>query len=222
VNDYASAPRQPVVYFGGMTLAPKDHVCGFYRGRAERDRLLFPFLSDGLMCGQPCIYFAAEDERTDVAERVRNDCSGGIDPALFEVHEPEGGYLRSGEFAPSPLLEGLTAWADGHISSGDAEFARIIGDMSWAGPMLSPGLISQLFHSEVAMTGWVHLRPQIVAVCLYDLDLFSGDLIIPMVKAHPKVWMNGAMIENPYYMAPSRPDEAGGSSSGGKSQHHIE
>lgn len=42
--------------------------------------------------------------------------------------------------------------------------------------------------------------PQVI-LCFYDLDLFGGDLIIPMIKSHPKVWMAGTLVENPYYLS---------------------
>jgi hypothetical protein len=39
-----------------------------------------------------------------------------------------------------------------------------------------------------------------VTACLYDLDRFDGDVIVPIVRAHPKVWMNGVVLTNPYYL----------------------
>lgn len=35
---------------------------------------------------------------------------------------------------------------------------------------------------------------------MYDLDMFGGDVIVPIVRAHPKVWMNGVVPTNPYYL----------------------
>ena len=32
----------------------------------------------------------------------------------------------------------------------------------------------------------------------YDLDRFDGDVIVPVVRAHPKVWMNGVVLTTPY------------------------
>jgi hypothetical protein len=78
--------------------------------------------------------------------------------------------------------------------------------MSWAKPLMSPTLVKQLVRSEVNITRWVRSR-EMVGLCLYDLDLFSGDLIIPMIKAHPKVWMGGAVVENPFYLDPESPEE---------------
>lgn len=200
-----SPSPQQVAYFGGITLAPKDHLCVFHRGRGERDRLVFPFLREGLVSGQPCTFFAAAGERENFADRVTSRAAP-VDLALLEVYEPEGGHLRGGEFAPSALLEDMTAWTERRLSAGNSGLARVAGDMSWAEPMLSRTLIDELVQSEVAVTRWVRSRLR-VAVCFYDLNLFSGDLIIPMIKAHEKVWMDGALIENPYYLDPDDLDD---------------
>jgi hypothetical protein len=29
--------------------------------------------------------------------------------------------------------------------------------------------------------------------------LFGGNVIIPVINAHPKVWLNGMILENPYF-----------------------
>ena len=39
-------------------------------------------------------------------------------------------------------------------------------------------------------------------VCLYDLDKFRGNVIIPALKVHPKVFFGGMLLENPYYVDP--------------------
>ena len=57
-----------------------------------------------------------------------------------------------------------------------------------------------LVAEEVSVTEFV-LRYPLICLCLYDLDLFGGDLIIPMIKAHPKAWIEGTLVENPYHLS---------------------
>jgi hypothetical protein len=97
----------PVATLGGIPLEPRDHLCVFHRGREERDRLLLPFLVEGLHAGQACTFFAASGEGEGFAARLKAESANGrYDPALLEVHEPEGGHLRNGAFAPDALLDG--------------------------------------------------------------------------------------------------------------------
>jgi hypothetical protein len=181
------------VPLGGAALAPGDHLCVFHRGRSERDRLLIPFLTDGLRAGDAVLYLGVEGER----ENFREPPAHAGDLVLTE---PENGHLRDGEFAPDALFATLDGWSRRKLVTGDHPFGRIVGDMSWAAPRLSPALIDALLAEEVAVTAWGQEFPQVV-LCLYDLDMFGGDLIIPMIKAHPKVWLAGTLVENPYYLS---------------------
>jgi hypothetical protein len=190
--------QSPVVMLGGFPLFPHDHLCVFFRGKDERDRLLLPFLSDGLSAGD-AVRFVADAGETSAIRSVLSD-QGDLD-----LSEPDGGHLRNGQYAPKEFLEELAGWA---ARTGVAEgrvFGRIAGDMSWAEPLLSPELIDLLVAEEVTATGFLRSYQQ-VGLCLYDLDLFGGDLIIPMVKAHPKVWIQGTLIENPYHLPPPADD----------------
>ncbi|MGW4527392.1 MEDS domain-containing protein [Amycolatopsis sp. NPDC004378] len=179
------------VTLGGVALAPGDHLCVFHRGRADRDRLLVPFLAEGLLAGDAVLYLAAEGEREDFRDRLP-----GVGDLVLT--EPETGHLRNGEFAPDALFAMLDGWSRRKLGTGDRPFGRIVGDMGWAAPRLSSALIGALLAEEAAVTGWGESFPQVV-LCFYDLDLFGGDLIVPLIKAHPKFWMGGMLVENPYY-----------------------
>ena len=34
------------------------------------------------------------------------------------------------------------------------------------------------------------------------MDLFGGDVIVARVMSHPKVWIEGVIVENPYLVEP--------------------
>jgi hypothetical protein len=38
-----------------------------------------------------------------------------------------------------------------------------------------------------------------IMLCMYDLNLFDGRLIVPISRVHPRVWMSGQIIDNPTY-----------------------
>jgi len=182
----------PVATLGGLPLSPHDHVCVYFRGAEERDQLLLPFLSDGMASEHAVLFLpgagGVPHNRPQLGE------SGDL-----ELIEPEGGHLRNGQFAPDQLLDALEAWAVRKRVAEGRVFGRLVGDMSWIAPILAPDLIHMLLAEEVRVTGFVLKYPQ-VCLCLYDLDLFGGDLIIPMIKAHPKTWIEGTLIENPYHL----------------------
>ena len=160
-----------------------DHICAFYRGRSERDNLVVPFLRDGVRAGQPCICVVDASEH----DGIRDALDGDVDGLVMEGFEET--YLRSGSFRGPEML---AYWQHRH-------FARGVTDLSWAQPQLSAARLEldDLVAYEVEVTGFTRSCRQ-VALCLYDLDLFGGDVIIPVMKAHPKVRFNGMVLENLY------------------------
>jgi hypothetical protein len=162
----------------------------------ERDALLIPFLAEAVRQGEESLYLAARGEAADIAAQLRHAVDDGHD--LLTLREPESGYLRDGSFDSEVLRADLQAWSDGVFSDERARAGRVAGDMSWAGPLLSEELIDDLLRAEVNVTRLVRSRPM-TALCFYDLDVFGGELIVPIVKAHPQVWMDGVLVDNPYH-----------------------
>jgi hypothetical protein len=56
--------------------------------------------------------------------------------------------------------------------------------------------------SYEAKVNWVAPRYPQILLCLYDLDRFSGELVIDVVMTHPKVLINNMVVENPFYVKP--------------------
>ncbi|MFD3454930.1 MEDS domain-containing protein [Streptomyces sp. NPDC058691] len=204
---------------GGVPLRRGDHVCAFYRGRAERDRLVTSFLADGLREEHVCILLAAPDEGRSCREALAAEVpSLGRSADRLVIKDPRDICLRNGAFDGDAMPASLCGRSaelfdgDGHRDGGgDGDgygdrrpgLLRIAADMSWAYPLVRPGFVRELVRYEMRATSWLRARPQ-VGVCMYDLELFGGDLVIPMVKAHPRVWLGGMVVENPYYLGQGR------------------
>jgi hypothetical protein len=41
-----------------------------------------------------------------------------------------------------------------------------------------------------------------ILLCLYDVERFSGDVLIDALRTHPKVIADDLLIDNPYYLEP--------------------
>ena len=39
-------------------------------------------------------------------------------------------------------------------------------------------------------------------LCLYDLERFTGEVIVDVLKTHPKVLIGNVVIENPFHVKP--------------------
>ncbi|MFJ5215086.1 MEDS domain-containing protein [Streptomyces sp. NPDC088354] len=206
MEQHASAGTASVTVatVGGVPLRRGDHLCAFYRGRAERDRLVTPFLADGLRKGHACTLLAAPDEGRAYRDALAAEVPP-LGPAADRllVRDPRDVHQRNGVF--DGAFGGASEGAFDGDGAGDGSgnrrpgLLRIAADMSWAHPLVRPDFVRELVEHETRATSWLRACPQ-VGLCMYDLELFGGDLIIPMVKAHPRVWLGGMVVENPYYL----------------------
>ena len=71
--------------------------------------------------------------------------------------------------------------------------------MSWA--HRDESVVSDLMGYESELNRIMSNFPQ-VNLCLYDLTRCSGDLIMDVLKTHPKALLGGMVIDNPYYLDP--------------------
>ena len=188
----------PSITINGLRAAPGDHICAFYRGREERDRLVVPYLQEGVRAGDVCICITGGADHRRLERSVLDGCDGA-DPGLLEMRDAEETYLAGGSFSADHMLTFWSDWGEQTFGEKQRSFARAASDMSWAQNAVTGSQIDDFMGYEALATRSARAYPQ-VALCLYDLDKFRGNVIIPVLKVHPKVFFGGMLLENPYYV----------------------
>ena len=194
-------PMADTVWTGidNVSVPPGSHICAFYRGSTARDRLLTAYFGTGLTAGDKCICIV---ESADTASRLglldRRPAGPGRRDHQLDVHLPESTYLAGGRFTSRQML---TFWTENLVkATGEGySFCRLAGEMTWALRDL-PG-VEHLAGYESELNR-VTSGSAAIVLCLYDLDLFSGEVVVNIVKTHPQVLVQGILVENPYYMGP--------------------
>ena len=185
----------------GVQWQPGHHICGFYRKPVERDDILVPFLTDGLKAGDKCTCVVDSCTPGDVLARLaeRIEVDSYVTGRQLDVLDADSTYLAGGGFLPERMLKFWEAKArQGPCGAGDG-FARNIGDMSWA--HRDPRAVDDLIGYESELNRIMSDFPQ-VNLCLYDLSRCSGELIMDVLRTHPKALLGGMVIDNPYYLSP--------------------
>ncbi|HET9771951.1 MAG TPA: MEDS domain-containing protein [Acidimicrobiia bacterium] len=188
------------ITINGLQAQPGDHICAFYRGREERDRLLVPYLQEGMAAGDFCLCITGRADHRRLGRAVF-DGPDGPDPDLLRIDAAEDTYLADGSFSAERMLRYWGEWGHRLFVAEGRTFARAASDMSWAQNVLTGPLVEDFMSYEVQATRYARAYPQ-VALCFYDLEKFRGDVIIPALKVHPKVLFGGMLLENPYFVDP--------------------
>ena len=185
---------------GVEDVHPGTHLCALYSGPEERDRILLPFLQEGMRCGDKCLCLV-----DDVAPaRVRNRVEGVGTPSQphrtdqLNVEAASSVYLEAGQFS----VEHMTSFLETSLSEATDDFPllRAAGEMSWVLPR--PIGADDFFVYESAVNDVVADAPA-VFMCLYDLQQFSAQMLVDVLHTHPRVLMDNSVIENPHYLTPA-------------------
>ncbi|MGD9526492.1 MEDS domain-containing protein [Pseudonocardia sp.] len=185
----------------GVHLVPGDHICAFYPGLTERDEIVIPYLDEGLRAGDKCIC-VVDGTAPEVILTALADLGVDVDPCLergqLEVQQSQETYLSGGGFSTPTMID---FWEDsiGGALSGEFSFARAVGEMTWA-LRQAPG-VEELIEYESRLNRYLPRYPQVI-LCLYELDRFSGEVLVDVLKTHPKVLLGGMLLQNPYYLEP--------------------
>jgi MEDS: MEthanogen/methylotroph, DcmR Sensory domain len=183
-----------------LSILPGSHMCALFRGIEERDQILVPFLREGLRAGDKCLCII-DDGEEEVRTAVGRDGDERADPDTDQlaILSSKETYLRRGEFSTQEMLD---YWDDSVGTAIDRDgfpFVRSAGETTWTLKEL-PGLYDFMTY-EAELNRFVPHYPQVI-LCLYDLDNFSGQILVDILKTHPRVLMGGTVLENLHYMEP--------------------
>lgn len=183
----------------GLEVRIGDHICAFYRG-AERDDMLVSFLAAGLRTGDKCICVldAARPESL-VAQLDDPRVQERLERRQLEFVDFAEAHRASGRFVPERMVEFWEHNVQSALGGGGYRFFRAAGEMTWALRDM-PGL-DQLATFESEVNRLMPRYPQ-VYLCVYDIERFSGEQVLDVLKTHPKVVLGAMVFDNPYYVEP--------------------
>ena len=179
-------------------LDAQGHACGFFQSEDEEYEVLLPFIREGLALGERAVHVVEPGKRD---EHLRRLVDAGID-----VEDP----IASGQLVVVTWHE--TYWKDGPFDQDRtmAQFAaarkegrdlgfartRFICRMGWA---LEEGSIRELAVYE-ATAVFVPLDGD-VAICVYQVPQWGGQLLIAALRTHRFVILGGLLHENPFHQS---------------------
>jgi hypothetical protein len=181
----------------GLSIPPGTHICAFFRGLTERDEIMVPFLRQGLRAGDKCTCII--DDGLDAVHAAFEGEPGAGAAGQLDIQTSEDAYLRRGTFAMQDMLDFWNESVGSALNEQGFPFARSAGETTWTLREL-PDLYDFMTY-EAELNRFLPRYPQVI-MCLYDLDRFGGQVLVDILKTHPKVLMGSTVLENLYYLEP--------------------
>lgn len=178
------------------------HLCALYSAPAERDRVRFALLREGLQHGDKCLCLVDHLEAARVLELTTRQLSAEDAgdtrhpdiPVYPDVHRASDVCLQSGLFS----LDRTTSFlADNAVHAAEAGFPalRVIVEMGWL--LRQPQAVDDLLRYESAVNQVVD-QVSAVVVCVYHLHWFGVEMLVEVLRTHQTVLLDGAVLVNPH------------------------
>jgi hypothetical protein len=170
-----------------------DHICAFYNGDDDSlDDIVVDYVCKGLQAGDKCVCMI--DTASSVRERIPGELVSRA--GILQFLTEDEGYLPEGHFSKDTFIRSLEAMVQGVLSDG-YDRLWLIGD----GSVIAHNAVDlkTWFAAESEVNELAPRYPQFL-LCLYNLDLFGGETVMYVLKTHPRIFVNGMIIANPYYM----------------------
>jgi len=183
-----------------IEVHPGAHICGMYRGAAERNAILVAFLNAGLAAGDKCICVIDAGEPSEIIAALGAELAARdrADHKQLDVIRASDMHLRSGRFSPDETIGSWKAAISEVMYDGRFDLVRAVE--TWSLRDVVPDA-RELVALDSEMNRFLPLFPQVI-LCLYDLERFGGDSVVDLLRTHPKVLVGKMVLENPYYLGP--------------------
>lgn len=191
-------PQKQPIRFAGSELGPNPHICAFFRSPEEEYRVLLPFIKEGMASGDKAFHVVDPKLRADHLTRLT---SAGIDVNQVQHARQltlcnwEEVYLPDGRFVQERML---AMWQEVFATARQSGFprTRLVAHMEWS--LEDHDGVSDLLEYE-ARLNLIH-RTEDPIICTYDLNKYSGAVLVDILRTHPMVILGGMLQENPFFV----------------------
>ena len=184
--------NETAAHLAGAELRGSSHICAFFGNRAEADRELIPFASEGLDHGERVVRVVAAARRDSYLTTLREagvDVDGAQASGALLVEAWEDTYLRGGRFDQAAMLALILGTLTEGRSNGFPR-TRYIADMEWA--LQAPTPMQEVVDYEARADRALRKLPDLVC-CSYHSRHFGAPVVVDMLAVHPLALVGGTL-----------------------------
>jgi hypothetical protein len=185
-------PQKPLVQLGftPSQVHAGAHICMVYTSEKERKEVLTKFIKSGL---------EADENVACFSDQVLKEHQTKLRKGQFTQASPQKSYFHGGIFDPDRMLHKLLDFYTSSHAQGCQ--CRVIGEMLPEINEIEGG--EKLIEYEASVNDFLVDHP-VTTICQYNAREFCGDTIMELLKVHPKMLLDGAVIENPFFIPPKK------------------
>ena len=189
------------IRFAGPVVGPSRHICAFFHDEDEESRVLLPFIKEGLERGEKAVHIVDPMLRCQHVERLEAQGLPIMDAqqrGQFVLYGWDEVYLAGNCFDPARAMANIERMLTEGREQGFPQ-TRVICHMEWALED-RPGVDRIVEYETTCNVMWFRVRDPVI--CVYDLNRFSGGVVMGIFRAHPLILIGTVLHENPFYSPP--------------------
>jgi hypothetical protein len=158
-----------------------SHLATYYSSDAGRLRMAGPFLTEGIVLGQPCFLIASGKPLAQYIEFLEQNVKAELAEARHR------GLFQTAPTLGHTVEEALTFWNErlSAVNGSGPPIVRIVGEMASVKANFESMDEMLVFERRV---GSILKQFPTVAICQYDVREFDGTSLLEAIKAHPDVF----------------------------------
>jgi hypothetical protein len=176
------------------------HACLLYQTPDEQKSIVLPFVREGLLNGEHCVYVTDEQSAEDWSREAQ---AFGVDAeaaqAAGRLFICSGDtWLERGDF--DSIANARRAWEQVERALRRFRGIRVVVDAGW---MRRPDITTdRLCHWEATINPLLAGDFEARVICQYNLSRHTAPVIHSALRTHPVLVLDGRIRANPYYEAP--------------------
>lgn len=178
---------------------PGDHMVVLYENDDYNTDVIAAYIVSRLEKNEKCFYIDGDID-TDM---LRNKLSYFLDYEKYiksgqlSMLSKEDAYSKEGKFNPDNMIHLLKTLADEAINEGYEAFA-ITGEISWV--LEYDSGFEKIMDYEFKLNQHIFGEYPVSAICRYNLNSFSSEMIKSIIEVHPFIIWKGEVHDNPFYI----------------------
>ena len=193
-------PEQ-AIHLAGLNLGKHRHACALFHTQDQEDKVLVPFLKEGIDRGEKAFCVLNPQMRTHLLQKLS---LAGTEVTLaekrgqLEVKQWERTIVRDGRLDQDALLVLIQDILSRGTELG-FPLTRLVARMDWT--LEYRVGMSELVEFETRVN---YFSPKFhdVLICVYNLAKFNAGVVMDILRTHPVVIIGDLVAENPFFVPP--------------------
>ncbi|MBV1757972.1 MAG: MEDS domain-containing protein [Dethiosulfatibacter sp.] len=175
-----------------------DHMVILYEEEEEVVEYLTAYIHSSLRHNERCIYITGDSDTNLVLEQIKKLNHGEEITGELVLMERDDAYSKDGTFDPDSMIALLKLLAEEAVADGYSGLA-VTGEISWLLDYHNGREL--IIEYEWKLNEYVFGRYPVSALCRYNMNKFSDDMIINIIQLHPYLIWKNKTHENPFHIA---------------------